>query len=947
MDEENENENEESAAEKNAKKIGKDVAKKTGKAISKAGKAALKKIIAALGIKFVLALFCIVALAIVVSSVWWGIKSRTYKGIYSIAEDVTDDSSGEIKKITEIDGRKYKINDELFKEKVEEWLENNHVSKEALGLKDDLSILTKFLESEVVTSYPDLRQRDKIGTPVPEGELQGLIQFNRKYEDDTEELLEYMPYEEYRKEIAKFGLKIDDEETQEQIYFEKSEILEGYNKMKRYFTLDEEKNLIVINIVTTEKTVTYSDYAKEEGKSDAADYLYLFDIEVTRADFQSVVAKYTMPFEFSLAMLMTSQNQRFCEEVAKLAKDSKIVIDVHDNVTKVVKTETYSYTADFRFGKFIKYYIVTRGPSPDGKKKGPVTGRVGPYEYDPYPVEDKATLQANPYKVTVYSTKNMDIKLCITEALTWIVDYTAEYKYVKNTPEIPDEIVLEPDDASEKDVPDYHKLLSRLKISLPEDAEVCYEQSYVYERQYNKKTVIKTEVEEDNYVKSSFTTKEKPEKFLSLIKINTDTGIFDLKDLDNNDKYIKYLDDTTSKEVSPERNILSGKEALYKLLGSCTKTQDLESIMRHVINIYLGKEKATPEVTEYVSEDKQDEGEVEIYEPDEFQYIEGGWSALWQNNYTRDQFIELVKKYTPPDSRGNGARSYREYYIKHFVANAGNYFDIAKKYGLDPMFIFCIGIHESEYGTSNISFKKGNFWGWGAYDSSPFRSAISFEGDASKGIEAVCKGISQKYVNPSGTWYNWIKAKGYEPSTIEGVGARYASDANWAASIKKYIQTIFGVTGSSPQGIDTSGINSETVLKMVNWAQAQLGKTSFYNTAKGQNQSTDGNCARFVKSAYFEAGLGYIDGHAKDVPHPNAITYTSTGKVDWSKIPVGACIVSKGSNSAYGHVALYVGNGYVIEAGGKGVIQQQIDRSYGRGKFLGWGYATKSQNISL
>src|SRR5574344_912665 len=101
MDEDNENENEESAAEKNAKKIGKDVAKKTGKAISKAGKAALKKIIAALGIKFVLASFCIVALAIVVSSVWWGIKSRTYKGIYSIAEDVTDDSSGEIKKITE------------------------------------------------------------------------------------------------------------------------------------------------------------------------------------------------------------------------------------------------------------------------------------------------------------------------------------------------------------------------------------------------------------------------------------------------------------------------------------------------------------------------------------------------------------------------------------------------------------------------------------------------------------------------------------------------------------------------------------------------------------------------------------------------------------------------------------------------------------------------------
>ena len=947
MDEENENENEESAAERNAKKVGKDTAKKTGKAILKGGKALLKKLIAAFGIKFLLILCCVVAVALVVSAVWWGIKYNTYKGISTIAEGVTDDSSGDIKQITEIDGRKYKINNEEFNRRVNEWLENNHVSKEALGLKDDLTVLTKFLESEIVTSYPDLRERDKIGTEVPENELQGIIQFNRKYEDNTQELLEYMPYDEYRKEIAKFGVKLDDEETQEQIYFEKNEILEGYNKMKRYFTLDQEKNLVIINIVTTEKSVTYSDYAKEEGKSDAADYLYLFDIEVTRANFQTVVEKYTMPFEFSLALLMTSQNPKFCEEVAKLAKDSKIVIDVQDNVTKVVKTETYSYTADFKFGKYIKYNIVTRGPSPDGVKPGPVTGRTGPYDYNPYPVEDEATLEANPYKVTVYSTKNMDIKLCVTEALTWIVDYKAEYKYVKNIPEVADEIVLEPDEVASQSVPDYHKLLSRLKISLPADAEVCYEQSYVYERKYNKKTVIHTEVEEDNYVKSSSTTKEKPEKFLSLIKVNTGTGIFDLKNLKNNDKYIKYLDEITSKEVSPERNLLSGKEALYKLLASSPKTQELESIMRHIINIYLGKEKAQDEQTEYID---TEEFEFEIYEPDEFEFIEGGWSALWQNNYTREQFIALVTKFTPPNSTGNQGRSYREYYIKHFVANAGNYFDIATSYGLDPMFIFCIGIHESEYGTSNISFKKGNFWGWGAYDSSPFKSALSFEDDASAGIKAVCEGISKKYVNPSGTWYNWIKAKGYDPTSIEGVGARYASDASWASSIKRYINTIFGMTGTNAQGgatIDTKGIDSQTTLKMINWVQSQLGKTSFYNAYRGGKYVSKGYCAAFVKSAYYEAGLGYINGNAIDIPHPNAITYTSTGKVDCSKIPVGACIVSKGSDPKFGHVAIYVGNGYVVEAGGRGIIQQKIDESYGKRNFLGWGYATSSQNISL
>ena len=56
--------------------------------------------------------------------------------------------------------------------------------------------------------------------------------------------------------------------------------------------------------------------------------------------------------------------------------------------------------------------------------------------------------------------------------------------------------------------------------------------------------------------------------------------------------------------------------------------------------------------------------------------------------------------------------------------------------------------------------------------------------------------------------------------------------------------------------------------------------------------------------------------------------------------------MSKGSNQAYGHVALYVGNGYVIEAGGRTIVKQKIDQSYGKTYgFLGWGYATTSQSI--
>jgi len=49
------------------------------------------------------------------------------------------------------------------------------------------------IEVEYITRYPDLRKKEAIGTEVPNGEFQGVIQFNRHKSDGTEQLLEYMP----------------------------------------------------------------------------------------------------------------------------------------------------------------------------------------------------------------------------------------------------------------------------------------------------------------------------------------------------------------------------------------------------------------------------------------------------------------------------------------------------------------------------------------------------------------------------------------------------------------------------------------------------------------------------------------------------------------------------------------------------------------------------------
>ena len=231
-------------------------------------------------------------------------------------------------------------------------------------------------------------------------------------------------------------------------------------------------------------------------------------------------------------------------------------------------------------------------------------------------------------------------------------------------------------------------------------------------------------------------------------------------------------------------NIVAGAETLFNALAQNTDTKGMVDITKYLL--YVATE-VDFGVTDY---------DFSVYNPNNFISTGTGvWSVLWNNSITKEEFLRLVNEYTPPDATGNGGRSYRDCYNKYFVANAENFFDIATKYNLDPRFIFSIGIHESAYGTSNIANDKGNFFGWGAYDSSPAESALEFY-DMSQGIETVCQGIANNYVSETGEWYNWIKERGYDPTTVDGVGCRYATDTNWANAVKNYMTTIFGYTGT-------------------------------------------------------------------------------------------------------------------------------------------------------
>ena len=128
-----------------------------------------------------------------------------------------------------------------------------------------------------------------------------------------------------------------------------------------------------------------------------------------------------------------------------------------------------------------------------------------------------------------------------------------------------------------------------------------------------------------------------------------------------------------------------------------------------------------------------------------------------------------------------------------FKDNYKTFYEMDKKYNINGIFLASIAIHESAWGTSTIANDKGNLFGYGAYDSSPYESSYAFN-DYSDGIETVAKALAVHYLNENGTKINDdLKAKGsfYNGHTVKDVNIKYASDPEWYSKVFKYMQLLY------------------------------------------------------------------------------------------------------------------------------------------------------------
>ncbi|ANM46030.1 tap measure protein [Bacillus phage Belinda] len=151
-------------------------------------------------------------------------------------------------------------------------------------------------------------------------------------------------------------------------------------------------------------------------------------------------------------------------------------------------------------------------------------------------------------------------------------------------------------------------------------------------------------------------------------------------------------------------------------------------------------------------------------------------------NLTAEDLDNWINSKAPKDSmmRGMGA----------------TFLKAGQEYGLDPRYLIAHAAEESGWGTSKIARDKGNFFGIGAFDDSPYSSAFEFKDGtgsaAEKGIMGGAKWISEKYYGKGRTTLDKMKAAGY------------ATNATWAPNIASIMA---GAPKGSGSGNVTATIN--------------------------------------------------------------------------------------------------------------------------------------------
>lgn len=230
--------------------------------------------------------------------------------------------------------------------------------------EEELKAIVIFIKADIAGKNFDLRKKDEIGKEVTLEDISqndyvyGTLQAQRvKIDEDESGNLKYAD-----PEILEY-LKYGDEETEGTFaYMVKQKDSEVLDK----FSINEEGELVVARWSSATTTYTYLDENKNPLSQDQIELIpedlvgeSKTETSITKAErkYKTYVTKYALSYGVLSDLLITTNNVDFCLDLAQLACNSKIVININEELTSSHTTRTVDYKQTTVLYDYVKYEI--------------------------------------------------------------------------------------------------------------------------------------------------------------------------------------------------------------------------------------------------------------------------------------------------------------------------------------------------------------------------------------------------------------------------------------------------------------------------------------------------------------------------------------------------------------------------------------------------------------
>jgi len=124
--------------------------------------------------------------------------------------------------------------------------------------------------------------------------------------------------------------------------------------------------------------------------------------------------------------------------------------------------------------------------------------------------------------------------------------------------------------------------------------------------------------------------------------------------------------------------------------------------------------------------------------------------------------------------------------------------------GVNALVLAAICVHETNWGESDLARYKNNYFGWGAYDFSPYESAVHFD-SREDSIKQAAESLKRDYLSREGRFYRG--------EDLRSVNKMYAQDEEWANKVADVMRTIAKNAMEDSEEVEEYLLQYETPLK--------------------------------------------------------------------------------------------------------------------------------------